>query len=361
MIKFHKDYDSPLWISEHDSKNKETAMKCPVHSDKDVVGYCAECGVFGCSSCLTDNGKGERLCARCEKLRRTEVKGEDKKSIFSRLLGKEKPSPTPPTARAGLARRAGTTRKLIVHLKNKKILKGTTYKLDIQTPGFFLIPVDQVSEQGRIFLHFSDLKAIHSVRDFEGRLTSQGAEPDQLTEGTAAKVAFEDGEIIEGRILLHFDPGCQRFFMAPSDTKGNIISILIERSAVKGLEIGEYKQGTFAEEEEALGLIDSEKKGRAPLSQNESMGDVYFSMKNYDAALTEYEKVRKDFPEDKRLALKISICNFNRGVNFIKSRKYLEAKAEFEKIGEDDPIYEKARKKTKKIEKILREAQTMGP
>jgi DNA-directed RNA polymerase subunit H (RpoH/RPB5) len=47
-------------------------------------------------------------------------------------------------------------------------------------------------------------------------------------------------------------------------------------------------------------------------------------------------------------------------VNFIKSRKYKEAKTEFEKIGEDDPIYDKAKKKIRKIEKILKEVRTMG-
>lgn len=338
-------------------------MKCPVHSDKDVVGYCAECGVFGCSVCLVDTGKGERLCAKCEKARRTTHPGEDKKGILSRFRGEKKksPLPGPQAGRPTTGRRASTSRKLIVHFRNKKILKGSTYKLDPQAPGFFLIPVEPVGEQQRVFVHFTDLKAICSVRDFEGRHSQQNAEQEQSGEGTAAKITFTDGELVEGRTLHHFDPTCQRFFIIPNDPQGNILSMLVERSALKGLEIGDYKEGTFSEDEEALGLLDTEKRGRAPLSQNESMGDLYFSMKNYDAALTEYEKVRKDFPEDRRLALKISICNFNRGVNFIKSRKYLEAKAEFEKIGEDDPIYDKARKKTRKIEKILREAQKMGP
>lgn len=173
-------------------------------------------------------------------------------------------------------------------------------------------------------------------------------------------MAFEDGEILEGTTIHHFDPTCQRFFLVPKGESGNNISVLIERSALKGIELEGFKQGVFAEEEEILSVLDAGKKSRAPLSQNESMGDLYFSMKNYDAALAEYEKVKEEYPQDKRLALKISVCNFNRGVNFIKSRKYVEAKAEFEKIGEDDPIYEKARKKTRKIEKILREAQSMG-
>jgi tetratricopeptide (TPR) repeat protein len=133
-------------------------------------------------------------------------------------------------------------------------------------------------------------------------------------------------------------------------------------SALKGIEMEGFRRGSFAAPVEDIDIAepDAKGKGRAPLSQNESMGDLYFSMKNYDSALAEYEKVKEEYPEDKRLNLKISICSFNRGVNFIKSRKYVEAKVEFEKIGEDDPIYQKAKKKIRKIDKILREAETMG-
>lgn len=338
-------------------------MKCPVHSDKDVVGYCMDCGVFGCDACLIDRGKGERLCSRCEKARRAADTGQEKRGLFSKFLGEKKKSTSPAsTARASVARRAGTSRKLVVYFKNKKVLKGTTYKLDIQSPGFFLIPTDPGSGQERTFVYFSDLKAIHSVREFSGGGNTQAAaQQEPSVEGTDVKAIFEDGETLQGKTIHHFDRTCQRFFVVPDDPQGNVISVLVERSALKGLEVGDYREGGLAEDEEPLGLLEPEKRGRAPLSQEESMGDLYFSMKNYDAALTEYEKLQKDFPDDKRLSLKISICRFNRGVNYIKSRKYLEAKAEFEKIEEDDPIYEKARKKTKKIEKILKEAQKMGP
>ena len=179
-------------------------------------------------------------------------------------------------------------------------------------------------------------------------------------DGQDVRVAFQDGEILEGQTLHRFNVACKRFFIVPKEGDSNNVSILIERGALKGLEIEGHREGSFAEDEEVLSVEETEKKGRAPLSQNESMGDLYFSMKNYDAALIEYEKVREEYPHDKRLSLKISVCNFNRGVNFIKSRKYAEAKAEFEKIGEGDPIYGKDKKKIRKIDKILKEVQSMG-
>jgi hypothetical protein len=339
-------------------------MKCPVHSDRDVVGYCTDCGAFGCDRCLSPKASGDSLCQKCEKARGAAVK-TGKKGLVSKLLG-DKKTPTPaaarrsPPGRASVARKAGTSRKLVISFRNKKIVKGMTYKLDPHSLGFYLVPLEPQGDEERMYVHFSDLKAIYFVRDFEGKFDSSEAVQDYPAEGQEARVAFEDGEIIEGRTLHHFDPACLRFFLAPKENRGNNISVLVERSALKGLEIGDYKEGFFAEEEEVLNVTATGKKGRAPLSQNESMGDLYFSMKNYDAALSEYEKVRQEYAHDKRLGLKISVCNFNRGVNFIKSRRYLEAKAEFEKIGEDDPIYEKAKKKIRKIEKILKEVESMG-
>jgi hypothetical protein len=338
-------------------------MKCPVHTDRNVVGYCIECGAFGCDLCLAPRGKGDNICKKCEKTKSRVARKDDKKGLVSKLFGEKKTpvpgEPRPVAARASVSGKAAAGRKMIVRFRNNRDLKGTTYKLDINSQGFYLVPLEPLKGQERLFVYFSDVKAINFVRDFEGRFRPDEVASAQATEGQEMRVAFQDGEIIEGRTLHHFDPSCQRFYMVPKEDTGNIISILIERSALKGIESESFKHGVFAEEEE-LGIFKPEKQDRAPLSQSESMGDLYFSMKNYDSALAEYEKVKKDYPNDKRLNLKISVCNFNRGVNFIKSRKYLEAKAEFEKINEDDPVYDKAKKKIRKIEKILKEAQSMG-
>jgi tetratricopeptide (TPR) repeat protein len=286
--------------------------------------------------------------------------------LASRLLGTKKPAE--PVERRGqfqrssVARKAGVGgRKLEVRFRDKRVIKGTTYKLDVNSLGFYLVPLEPADED-RIFVYFSDLTAIYFVRGFDERSDMSASDRESSVEGQEVKIAFPDGEIIEGRTLHRFDPSCQRFFIVPKEGMPNVVSILVEMSSLKGIEMEGFKRGTFAEPDETVDIEEDEKKGkgRAPLSQNESMGDLYFSMKNYDSALAEYEKVREEYPEDKRLKVKISVCNFNRGVNFIKSRKYVEAKAEFEKIGEDDPVYSRAKKKIRKINKILKEVETMG-
>jgi len=340
-------------------------MKCPVHPDNDVVGYCTECGAFGCDTCLVVSGKGESLCLKCKKAGAASGKS-GKKGLASKLLGAKKPAEPAEKraqfARSSVARKAGAGgRKLEVHFRDKKVIKGTTYKLDINSLGFYLVPVEP-TEEDRIYVYFSDITAIHFVRNFDDKSDLSVSDREYSVEGQDVKIAFPDGHILAGYTLHRFDPSCQRFFMVPKEGKANVVSVLVEMSALRGIEMEGFKRGTFDEPDETVDIEEDEKKGkgRAPLSQNESMGDLYFSMKNYDSALAEYEKVIEEYPEDKRLKVKISVCNFNRGVNFIKSRKYVEAKVEFEKIGEDDPVYSRAKKKIRKINKILKEVETMG-
>jgi hypothetical protein len=340
-------------------------MKCPVHTERDVIGYCIDCGAFGCDQCLIASGGGENLCAECQKKKETSS-AQGGPGLVSKLFGEKKTAPSrgggTAFKRSSVARRRKTGRKLEVYFRDGTIIKGSTYKLDPDSIGFHLVPFEPVAGKDRIQVNFSELKAIHVVDDFGGQTDSMDTGREPSADGEEVRIAFRDGETIEGYTLHRFNPSCQRFFIAPKGISGGSISILVERSALNGIEMEGYSEGVFAASEGGSAAEEARKKatGRAPLSQNESMGDLYFSMKNYDSALEEYEKVRADFPHDKRLNMKISVCNFNRGVNFVKSRKYTDAKAEFDKIDEDDPIYDKARRKIRKIEKILKDAEKIG-
>jgi hypothetical protein len=320
-----------------------------------------DCGAFGCDECLVAGGGGDNLCVECRKKNATQAqKGA---GLASKLFGEKKS----PKGRAGgaafgrssVARKSRAGRRLEVHFRDGSVVKGSTYKLDVNDIGFHLVPIEPVDGKDRLHVNFADLEAIHIVNSFEGESGSAQKSPEVPAEGQDVKVAFPDGKIIEGRTLHRFDPSCPRFFIAPTEGGGGSISILVERSALDGIEMEGFKEGVFAVTEEA-GEGQRKPGEKAPLSQSESMGDLYFSMKNYDAALTEYEKVRKEFPYDKRLGMKLAVCNFNRGVNFVKSRRYTEAKIEFEKVDEGDPVFEKARRKIKKIDKILKDAEKIG-
>lgn len=337
-------------------------MKCSIHAGRDVVGYCVDCGAFGCDKCLVSGDSGDNLCSDCRK-KKDAAQGAGGRGIVAKLFGEKKAAKTRAKGstftRSSVARKSRAGRKLEVHFRDGKIIEGSTYKLDLDSIGFHLVPLEPVDGKDRIYVNFSDLRAIHVVSDFDDGSDQPEAGGEIPAEGHEIKVAFPDGKTIEGHTLHRFDPNCRRFFIAPRDGGGRNISILVERSALDGIEMEGFREGIF----EASGQAaegDGKKPGRAPLSQSESMGDLYFSMKNYDTALTEYDKVSKEFPHDKRLAMKIAVCNFNRGVNFVKSRKYVEARAEFAKVSEDDPVYPKAKRKIRKIDKILKDAEKIG-
>ena len=193
-------------------------MKCSVHTEKDVVGYCTDCGAFGCDECLVAIRTGDNLCRNCQKARAGGGKAA-RHGIVSKLFG-EKKTPAPASGRSAfdrssVAAKAKTGRKLVVHFKDNRILKGTTYKLDPHTLGFYLVPLELVDGMNRIYVNFSELKAIHFVRDFEGNVGSDEFEEELSLEGLDVKVAFQDGKIMEGRTMHRFDPECRRFFMKP--------------------------------------------------------------------------------------------------------------------------------------------------
>ncbi len=289
--------------------------------------------------------------------------GKKTDSVLAKLFGEKTSTKTRAKSsafiRSSVVRKSRGGRRLEVHFRDGKIITGSTYKLDLDSIGFHLVPLEPVDGKNRIHVNFSDLRAIHVVSDFDGGSEPPEAGGEVPAEGQDIKVTFPDGKTIEGHTLHRFEPNCRRFFIVPRDRGGKSISILVERSALDGIEMEGFKEGIFeASGQDVEG--DGKKPGKAPLIQNESMGDLYFSMKNYDNALTEYEKVKKEFPHDKRLAVKIAVCNFNRGVNFVKSRKYVEARAEFEKVSEDDPVYGKAKRKIRKIDKILKDAEKIG-
>jgi len=88
------------------------------------------------------------------------------------------------------------------------------------------------------------------------------------------------------------------------------------------------------------------------LTQEESMGDFYFEMRNYQAALEQYELAAKE-NTNSRLRRKILTTQYNIGVHFIKRRDYPEALQWMEKVLTVDPRNTHAAKKASQLRKIL--------
>ena len=91
------------------------------------------------------------------------------------------------------------------------------------------------------------------VKSFDGKIDPTEHFPEYQPSGTELVCEFHDGEVIRACALRPYDPGEKRFFIVPSDSSGNNISILIEASALKEVySVQEYTAHKAKEQEQVL-------------------------------------------------------------------------------------------------------------
>ena len=140
-----------------------------------------------------------------------------------------------------------------------------------------------------IQVRFSELKAVFQVKSFDGHFDARQRYPEYHPEGGERICEFADGEFIRGFTLHPYEPDEQRFFLIPTDSSSNNISILVERSALKHVYTPEeYEQHRLKEIEER-----GKEDATGDVTHEESMGDFYFETRNYPAALQQYTRRRK--------------------------------------------------------------------
>jgi hypothetical protein len=130
--------------------------------------------------------------------------------------------------------------KLVVHFKDGRLIKGTSFKLDPRTKGFYLL-LRQTSDkmQEEVYVEFADLKAIFFVKNFDGKpLEDQTVRKEYVPEGHEITVRFKDGEILEGFALGGYIDSSERFYVDLRSGKDNNYAALVERLAVKDLVLG---------------------------------------------------------------------------------------------------------------------------
>ena len=126
---------------------------------------------------------------------------------------------------------------VVAHFKDGRILKGTSLAVDPSKPGFPLRP-----KTGKaVDVSFKDLKALFFVRSFEGDAahndSSEPAPGDPRTKGsTLVKLEFDDGEVLTG-LVNAYPPIKQFFYMNPADYSSNNIRILVNRGAVRSMDV----------------------------------------------------------------------------------------------------------------------------
>lgn len=305
-------------------------MKCPNHPQNDATGYCQVCGDLGCSTCLKEHAGGF-LCPKhyrpvAEKM--GEVKRQEE------------------------IRRKHPRKLMVVRYKDGRREYGITYALNLRESGFHLdlVTPDGTPLEKTIPIQFDELKAVFIVKSFDGNYDKRLRHKEWNAEGEKLVVEFQDGEVIHGTTLLHYDAREPRFNLVPDEQETNNLSIIVERTAVKGIYTPEQYKAKVAEEwvaQKESGV------GPAALTQEETTGDFYFETRNYPAALEQYRLAITKYPEAKRVQKKILTVYYNIGVEHIKRRDYAKALQYMEVVLKTDPHNERVLKKASQLRHII--------
>lgn len=240
--------------------------------------------------------------------------------------------------------------RLVVRYADGRTDYGVCFALNPRETSFHL---DRVDAEGRntgetVQVRYSDLKAVFHVRSFDGKFDRLQPAPVLGEKGSELIVEFQDGEVLRGFTLRQYDPDAPRFYLIPKEENSNNISVLVERRAVAAVYTPEeYRKKREQQKEER------KQSGVTDLTQEETLGDFYFDMRNYPAALEQYELALRKLPHSGRLRSKVLASQYNVGVQYIKRREYPKALAMMETILKTDPDNAHAKKKVHQLRRII--------
>ena len=131
------------------------------------------------------------------------------------------------------------TNRVVVHLIDGAILKGTSLDFLPNRPTFRLRPID---EGEPIDVRCDGIKALFFVKTFEGDpkrrdLRSFLAGPPQMARGNKIAVLFHDGELLTG-YSMNYSPEKEWFVMFPADPKSNNLRIYVAAAAAMEVRTG---------------------------------------------------------------------------------------------------------------------------
>ena len=301
-------------------------MRCLMHPLKEVVGYCVECGAFGCDECIFEF-ENQQYCkkhyAPLERRARDKAKKE--------------------------------RQRLVVHVEDGRILHGTSMALNPQNDSFIFNPMDKnggVAEKA-IKIDFEQLKAVFYVRSYDGKFDRKSVANEFRQEGRPIVVEFNDGEILTGFTHNMDFQTKPRFTMIPEDPLSNNVSVLVERKATLGV----FSPEEFLKrEQEAIDAYVAEYEG-VSVSREELTGDYFFKRHEFIKAAKVYEDLYKQDPENLGIRSKLNSAQYNIAINFIRKHQVARAIHMLEAILALDPKHEKGKRKLEQIHQKIRDLE----
>lgn len=304
-------------------------MRCAYHILREAVGYCCVCGEFGCADCLTEHEK-QHYCQKHYKPIADE-KAHQKK-------------------RTELKRRAHRQR-LVARMQTGEVYRGFCFHLSPDEPGFHLDLVDADGELTgeRRMIAFADMKALFYVKSFDGKFDKNQDYGEWRPQGSEVVVQFRDGETLQGFTLNPYQEGQTRFYVIPGNANTNEISILVEAAATEGV----YAPEEFKRRQKAEMAAFVRDHAQEGLSQEELIGDFYFTRHAYHRALHCYRAVLERMPNEARIVRKIVSAEYNIGVQHLRNHEYRLALRCMETVLRLAPDNDKAVQKARQIRERL--------
>ena len=129
--------------------------------------------------------------------------------------------------------------KVVAHMIDGKVVKGTTQDFFPNRPLFHMQPVNGGPA---IELRCKQLKAVFFVRAFEGNVDRRDLRgfiegPSETAQGKKLAVRFKDGEVLCGYSLT-YSPDREGFFMFPSDPGSNNLRVYVVTSSTSEVKAG---------------------------------------------------------------------------------------------------------------------------
>jgi hypothetical protein len=129
--------------------------------------------------------------------------------------------------------------RVVAHLLNGKLIKGTTQDFFPNRPVFHILPADGgAPAEVRTKL----LKALFFVKEFAGNQSRRDVRgfieaPGETAQGKKLAVRFKDGELLCGYSLT-YSPERDGFFMFPSDAGTNNLRVYVLTAAATEIKAG---------------------------------------------------------------------------------------------------------------------------